>query len=323
MFRGIKLIYYFIELMSVMYVILVRLIFSFVALIAQVIVIGAGIAFDLRYGGRGRRFFDTGYDGEFGVNNSFGNSSNRFVDTHRDESTWLADIIRRRKAFKACKRFLTKNKDIYILQNNNVNLSFHTEKGEIVCFNRKNTEQKFKISSFDFIYKIQPFELTDVIKMFNRSFENICSSFNERSTYEGIKEYLKKDYNLYDKTDIKTHSVKTPDNYEAMPRVEDYCENAKKTAKKAKSNVVPIKTIDINTASDEELSALPGINIISAKKIIKYRELHNGFDSKEDFYDKMKINEKIQAKIDNLIVVEKKKNNATIKNESDERIVDL
>ena len=315
MFRGIKLIYYFIELMSVMFT---RLIFSIIFIIGELVFILTGMTAGIRFGYiSGRRIYDTAYDGEFGdsLDGSGGMQSG--------ESTWLADTIRRRKAFKACKRFLTKNKDIYILQNNNVNLSCHTEKGEIVCYNRKNTEQKFQISSYDFIYKSQFFEPIDATKMFNRNFENICASFDERSTYEGIKEYLKKDYNLYDKTDIKKHSVKAPDNYEAMPMVEDYCANAKKTAKKAKSNVVPIKTIDINTASENELAALPGINIISAKKIIKYRELHNGFDSKEDFYAKMKINEKIQAKIDNIIVVEKKKNNVTIKNESDERIVDL
>lgn len=324
MFRGIKLIYYFIELMSVMYA---RLIFSLVFMIIMILREATGFGYGYF---SGRRLFRSGYNGELGVGSQFDDFLNSPFDNLENDSsygsgsTWLADKIRRRKALKACKKFLKKDKNIYILKNTNVNLSFHSKKGEFVCFNRKNTEQKFTVTSVDFVYKSQFIEPTDETKVFNLIFDNICASFDESSTYEGIKEYLKNDYNVIDKTDIKRNRVKVPDNYEAMPKVEDYCENAaRKTVKNTKRNVVPIKTININIASDEELAALPGINIISAKKIIKYRELHNGFESKEDFYAQMKINEKIQAKIDNIIVVEKKKNNATVKKESDERIVDL
>ena len=42
--------------------------------------------------------------------------------------------------------------------------------------------------------------------------------------------------------------------------------------------------ININTCSEKELSSLPGISVVAAKKAISYRTEHNGFDSEDEFY---------------------------------------
>ncbi len=42
--------------------------------------------------------------------------------------------------------------------------------------------------------------------------------------------------------------------------------------------------IDVNSCDESELAGLPGINIIQAKKAIRYRQENNGFASVEDFY---------------------------------------
>lgn len=47
---------------------------------------------------------------------------------------------------------------------------------------------------------------------------------------------------------------------------------------------VDIKQIDINSATEDELSSLQGLTIIDAKKIIAYRDEHNGFDNIDEFF---------------------------------------
>lgn len=42
--------------------------------------------------------------------------------------------------------------------------------------------------------------------------------------------------------------------------------------------------IDINTCSEKELSSLPGVSVVAAKKAISYREKNGGFASEEEFY---------------------------------------
>jgi len=68
--------------------------------------------------------------------------------------------------------------------------------------------------------------------------------------------------------------------------------------------------IDINTCSEAELTALPGINAITAKKIIKHREEAGTFDSVEDFIELMNIKPHFGVQIKELASankVEKKK----------------
>lgn len=44
-------------------------------------------------------------------------------------------------------------------------------------------------------------------------------------------------------------------------------------------SITAMAAIDINSASEKQLSALPGVGPVTAKEIIKYRQVHHGFKS--------------------------------------------
>ena len=61
--------------------------------------------------------------------------------------------------------------------------------------------------------------------------------------------------------------------------------------------------IDVNLANTETISALPGINIIMAKKIVEYRNLNGFFSNKEDFIKISEVKDNFKEKISNMITV--------------------
>lgn len=60
----------------------------------------------------------------------------------------------------------------------------------------------------------------------------------------------------------------------------DKTDNVSKTEVKTAAS----QQIDVNSATEEELSVLQGLTIIDAKKAVAYREEHNGFDSIDEFF---------------------------------------
>ena len=65
---------------------------------------------------------------------------------------------------------------------------------------------------------------------------------------------------------------------------------------------------------------LPGINIILAKKIVKYRDEQGDFKSNEDFYEKMKIKSHFRVQLEKRISVYERRQNKT---QNTERIIDF
>ena len=60
---------------------------------------------------------------------------------------------------------------------------------------------------------------------------------------------------------------------------------------------IPIEKIDLNTASEEELTALPYIGETLSKRIIRYREEHHGFQTTEELRNINGIGEEIYKTI--------------------------
>lgn len=65
----------------------------------------------------------------------------------------------------------------------------------------------------------------------------------------------------------------------------------------------PALPVNINTASKEELTLLPGIGDATAEKIIAYREENGGFDTIEEIMEVSGIAEGRFEKIKDLIIV--------------------
>ena len=65
------------------------------------------------------------------------------------------------------------------------------------------------------------------------------------------------------------------------------------------STVVPVedKRVNLNTATLEELDALPGVGPSTAKNIIAYRETHGGFAAPEEIMNVKRIGEKTFDKL--------------------------
>ncbi len=73
-----------------------------------------------------------------------------------------------------------------------------------------------------------------------------------------------------------------------------------------------IKKVDINNASEIELTELPGISIVISKKIIKKREEINGFKNIHDFFMFIKVKPHMEEQLKDKICVNEMKGSLKI-----------
>lgn len=131
-----------------------------------------------------------------------------------------------------------------------------------------------------------------------------CLRFDHLTSYEGLME-------LAERFGAKTISS-TPDNQQGVstPTVV------------RKIEIEPKEKLDINNASEVELTALPGISIVISKKIIKKREAIGGFKNLDDFFLFLKLKPHMESQLRPMLCVKKMKGSLKIER-SDERKVDL
>ena len=99
--------------------------------------------------------------------------------------------------------------------------------------------------------------------------------------------------------------------------------NKKKKSQTKKERLAKSKElIDINNCSAYELTELAGINIILAKRIVNYRDKNNGFKTKTEFFEFVKLKPHFQKQLEESITVKKIKIKNAIKL-TKERMIDL
>lgn len=238
---------------------------------------------------------------------------NYFEDDTDEQSSsdGLAGIIRasmrRRKALKACKKFAQKDKYVITLRNQNILIIFDSKNKTLCCIDNKVKGRSATVVWAEQLGAAAELMFDTHDNTFERTFDEICISFSERANYSGIIEVLKNRFTVQETKPAA--KVQTP---KPVATEED---------KPIKLTVRNNKKIDINSADEKELAKLPGISIIIAKKIIKYRTLHNGFQTVEEFYREMKIKPHFQTQLNDLICIYRAKN--TKKSDDDERIIDF
>lgn len=73
--------------------------------------------------------------------------------------------------------------------------------------------------------------------------------------------------------------------------------------KAAEQNTMPAAALDINTAAEEEIAALPGLSIIDAKRAISYREQNGGFKSTDEFFEVISAKPHIVVRLQDVITL--------------------
>lgn len=270
-----------------------RLIFYVIALIISFLLPDSRIrsAYPGRRYNRYYRFFEDVDD--YGVRAN--NSDNHLADRIRTG-------LRRRKALSKCKNFVSKDKYIITLKNKSVILVMDTQNKTLSCVDNKTKGRAATV-----VWNEQPASQLDRIdNAFERTFDSICISFDENANYKGVIKILKEQFNVHE-TEPKP-----------LTRQPVIVEEEQPIALTSKY----IKVVDLNSANEKEIAKLPGINIITAKRIIKFREEHDGFRDAAEFYAEFKIKPHFQKKLEAQIcfnAVGKKKK----KKSADERIIDF
>lgn len=128
--------------------------------------------------------------------------------------------------------------------------------------------------------------------------ENFSSSYNVQSAYT-FKEFYPNLKNINDSNQEKKRET----DY-TIPEEDDE------------------DLLDVNNASEAEITELPGINIVIAKKIVKERTENGAFKNKQDFFERINMKSHFAQKIEGLICI-RKINVSNKERRNTERIVDF
>lgn len=177
-------------------------------------------------------------------------------------------VMRRKEALRIAKIYLAPYTDIWRnlkLSNKFCSLKLCSDGQTILGKELVKPYRQFKIIAT----KVHDWQ--DLWDMF-------CKSFHHNTTYDG----LVKNCSLYRVT-IK----------------ETFPEQAKIPIEKP----VNVTKVDVNNASEVELTALPGISIVMSKKLIKKREEIGGFKSADDVFLFLHLRDHMQEQLRDKICV--------------------
>jgi hypothetical protein len=227
-------------------------------------------------------------------------------NNERELSDFIRQQSRRFFALRKCKNFITRGKNLYKLKNKYITLIYDTKNKIIKCYDNQNRKRTATIRWYSLTETVESdyygntFDANDYENIFEETFDTICNSFNENSSYDRVVAEFQNNFDV-EQTNPEPEGTKIE-----TPEVPYFCD----------------KILDINKASEEELKNLPGISTILAKKIIQYRDIHCGFKSGEEFYSEMNIKPHFQAQLNNLICFEEYETHQNTEEKND-RIIDL
>ena len=205
-----------------------------------------------------------------------------------------AQEYRRKSALKIAKIYLAPYENIWIdlvLSNKYVTIELGDDPTLITVYEKVHPYRKYRVINSDV------HDYTDLWDMY-------CTHFNSHKTYND----LLNDANHYRLSVMEGF-------HEAYHKQESVAlSSSKKTI---------TKKIDINNSSEVELTELPGISIVIAKKIIKKRDAIDGFNSTKDFFLFLNLKPHIEEQLREMIICEKLKNNNPKISRSEERRIDL
>ena len=215
--------------------------------------------------------------------------------------------MRRRDALRKAKSFISPYKSIFgklILSNKYCKVIFTNEKEfyKFFCmskeFNSKNELPFFEARSMEKNIWIEEF------------FNSLCFNFSYNTKLENLRNIFKADQFLLNDT-----------NYDvSAPKYSQIMQTNSPQGKENNPIGEVLEMININSATEAELTALPGINIIMAKKIIKQRDYKGDFKSVNDFISFIKIKPHFEQKLRKMVTVKPIEHNIA---EKGERILDI
>lgn len=148
-----------------------------------------------------------------------------------------------------------------------------------------------------------------------------CNVFNHNTTFDHIVELCHTFHADYRIDEPRNTSTQTP-NYSTTSHSQNNSNDIKVDAPIPVLQEQKKEKLDVNNASEVELTALPGISIVMAKKIIKKREEIGGFKDVNDFLLFTQVKSHIKTQLRDIVCVNKMRGSGKIRRNS-ERSVDL
>ena len=214
-------------------------------------------------------------------------SNKKFVPLNQRE-------VNRQFALQKAKPFLKKYTEFmgeHCLANENckVNLIIEGKNKKIVCISKKATrEGKIKILTANVNIDFEDMYNYTLDYVVDSIWDTLCTNFSAITVYENIYEALTVALLEVQESELPMpKGTKTQKVYDSVSNTQIRTNNL----------------LNINTATEAELLALPGVNIVIAKKAIKYIERTGGFKSVNEFIEKMKVKDIFVDQIKNLACV--------------------
>ena len=234
--------------------------------------------------------------------------------------------MRRREALRVAKTFISPYKSIFgklVLGNKYCKVIFSKKKTKhnfktVVCYKffcmSKKTNSKGDLPFFEA-------KTFDDSVWHEEFFNSLCQNFSFNTKLENLRAIFTNDKFLIDETNYKVSQsskvpkIKAEENTQPLP-TSGY--NERETEHPIKKM---LETININEATEAELTALPGISIVLAKKIIHHRDYKGDFKSFEEFIKIFNIKPHFAKQLKEMIIIEPIKKQSSI--QKGERIIDI